>query len=120
MSVATDPYLFDRPVTIDRSWLASPALCQGLGTPTSADSLSALIGTWSTERAADDVSFDRIWDPLDACHGRGGFEYQPSAAPAAPSAMARLRELALQPPTIAEVSERVQRDLARLVDGLPD
>ena len=51
---------------------------------------------------------------------RQGFEYQPSAAPAAPGAMARLRELALQPPTIAEVSERVQRDLARLVDGLPD
>lgn len=120
LAVATDPYLFDRPVTIDRSWLASPALRQGLGAPSPTDALQTMIASWSTERNATEASFDRIWDPLDACHGRGGFEYKPSVAPPARGRVARLRELALNPPTIAELSERVQRDLARIVDGLPD
>ena len=120
LSVANDPYLFDRPVTIDRSWLASPALRQGLSSPGAADPLTTLMQRWSTERTAADVHFDRTWDPLDACYGRGGFEYQPSPTPPTPGRFARLRELALNPPTIGDVTERVHRDLARLVDGLPD
>ena len=120
LTVANDPYLLDRPVTIDRSWLASPALRQGLGGPAGPDPLATLLSEWSTERSAVNPSFDRSWDPLDACNGRGGFEYQPSAAATPPGRLARLRDLAQNPPSPAEVSERVQRDLARLVEGLPD
>ena len=69
---------------------------------------------------ADAATFDRVWDPLDACHGRGGFEYQPSPTPPTPGRVARLKELRNDPPTLGDVVGRVRGDLARLIDGLPD
>lgn len=120
LSVATDPYLFDRPTTIDRSWLASPALRQGVGGPSAPDPLMTLMDQWSTERSAAEPRFDRSWDPLDACYGRGGFEYQPSPGSAPPGRLARLRDLAQNPPSASEIGEQIKRDLARLIEGLPD
>ncbi|MEM7096010.1 MAG: hypothetical protein AAF567_23600 [Actinomycetota bacterium] len=120
LRVANSPFLFDGPTTPDRMWLHAPTFVRAQGLPPADDALMALRSSWSNQRETARPTFDAVWDPLDACSGRGSFEYQPSPPPPVPGRVARFREMAANPPSLGVVVERVRDDLARIIDGLPD
>ena len=119
LTIAGDPLLFGRPLPPDRSWLVTEAWRTAAGDPTESDRVTDLRAGWSVERPAETATFAPVWDPLDWCTGPGGFDYQPSPAPSKAGPLGRLVDSVRNPPTLQQVAQRVQSELARLVEGDP-
>ena len=119
LTIAGDPYLLGRPVPPNRSWLATEAWRTAVGEPVNPDRVTEIRSDWSVERPAETPTFAAVWDPMDWCTGPGGFEYQPSATPSSNGRLGRVGERFRNPPTLRQIADRLQSDLARLIETDP-
>lgn len=120
LTMATDPFLGSATVTPDRAWLASAAWACAVGDGQLGDTVLDVLSGWSTEAVAFPPTFDDVWNPLDPLSGAGGFEYQPSPAPPTTGRLATLGSVLREPPSWRDLAQRVESDLARVIDSLPD
>ena len=120
LTIAGDPYLLGRPLPPNRSWLATEAWRTAVGEPVKPDRVIRLRSDWSVERPAETPIFAAGWDPIDWCTGPGGFEYQPSSTPNSHGRLGRVGERFRNPPTLRQIADRVQSDLARLIEADPE
>lgn len=120
LTLASDPYLHGRPVSPDRAWFGSQAWHRGVSDGRRPDPITNVMRTWSAERNRARVSFDEVWNPLDACLGLGDFEYRPSASPGTVGRLASVTNVYLLNQEGGQgFTSRLKSDIARVVDAFP-